>query len=182
MPVVPELIVRERADADLDACVAAMAEVHAADQYPTNWPADPGGWLTPDGLLGSWVAESGSAILGHVILQQGHGASAVPAVVEAAGVQPQDLASIARLFVVPAARRQGVAAALLDVVAAAAARRDLRLALDVVAHAPAAVAFYERAGWRRVSSETAPWTHPDGGEVTLHYYLAPDRVPSARSL
>jgi hypothetical protein len=74
-----------------------------------------------------------------------------------------------------------VAAALLDVVAAAAARRGLRLALDVVAHAPAAVAFYERAGWRRVSSEIAPWTQPDGGEVTLHYYLAPDHVPSGRS-
>nr|WP_042191202.1 GNAT family N-acetyltransferase [Kibdelosporangium sp. MJ126-NF4]CEL19913.1 hypothetical protein [Kibdelosporangium sp. MJ126-NF4]CTQ97137.1 hypothetical protein [Kibdelosporangium sp. MJ126-NF4] len=169
----PELIIRPRVDDDLDACVAAMAEVHATDQYPTNWPADPGKWLTPEGSLGTWVAESGSAIVGHVALQQGAGAGSVPAVVEAAGVEPERLASVARLLVVPAARRQGVAAALMDAVGEEAARRGLRLALDVVDHAPAAVAFYERTGWRRVASETAPWTRPDGSEFVKHYYLAP---------
>lgn len=50
-----------------------------ADRYPTNWSTDPGRWLTPDGLLASWVAE-------------------------AAGVVPERLASITRLFVVPTAR------------------------------------------------------------------------------
>lgn len=165
------MIIRERTDDDLDACVTAMAEVHATDRYPTNWPADPAGWLSPAGLIGSWVAETGAAIVGHVALQNGEGVSSVPAVVAAAGTER--LASVARLFVVPAARRQRVAGALLDAAAEEATRRGLGLALDVVDHAPAAVAFYERAGWRRVASEIASWRQPNGDEVVTHYYLAP---------
>ncbi|ONI71215.1 hypothetical protein ALI144C_47065 [Actinosynnema sp. ALI-1.44] len=165
------MIIRPRVDSDLDACVSAMAEVHSTDQYPTNWPDNPIRWLTPDGLLASWVAESDGAIVGHVALQHGHGASTVPAVIEAAGVEPAALASVARLLVVPAVRRQGVAAALMDALGEEAARRGLRLALDTVGHAPAAMAFYERTGWRRVVSETAPWTRPDGSAVIKHYYL-----------
>ncbi|MBE1464926.1 GNAT family N-acetyltransferase [Kibdelosporangium phytohabitans] len=173
------MIIRERTADDVDACVKAVAEVHAADRYPTNWPAEPAGWLNPDGLVGSWVAESDGVVLGHVALQQGHGPCAVPAVLDAAGVEPARLAAVARLFVVPAARRQGVAAALMDAVGEEAAQRGLRLVLDTVGHAPAALAFYERTGWRRVLSQTASWTRPGGGEVTMHYYLGPDRVETA---
>src|SRR5262252_10413952 len=53
---------------DLDGCVALLARVHAADGYPVHWPEDPGRWLTPDELLGAWVAWRSGALAGHVCL------------------------------------------------------------------------------------------------------------------
>ena len=34
----PSLCVRPRADGDVEECVRVLAEVHARDGYPVNWP------------------------------------------------------------------------------------------------------------------------------------------------
>jgi GNAT superfamily N-acetyltransferase len=79
-------------------------------------------------------------------------------------------AEVSRLFVVPAARRQGVASLLLETVMGVATANDLDLFLDVTDHLRDARALYQRAGFRLMSTTEADWTTPDGGPVTLHRY------------
>jgi hypothetical protein len=62
---------RQRADGDVAECVRVLAEVHACDGYPVNWPDQPGEWLSGGPLLGSWVAELEGGLVGHVSLSQG---------------------------------------------------------------------------------------------------------------
>ncbi len=42
-------MLRLRRPGDLPECVAALAEVHREDGYPTRWPAQPAAWLSPAG-------------------------------------------------------------------------------------------------------------------------------------
>ncbi|WP_405734694.1 GNAT family N-acetyltransferase [Streptomyces sp. NBC_01537] len=153
-----EVRVRPRRDDDMPACVEALSAVHRTDAYPVNWPADPGRWLTPDGLLEAWVAVAGPEVFGHV------------AITCAAAGQS---ASVARLFVTSQARRRGVAGALLDAARASAVARGLRLVLEVEDGGRAAIAFYERRGWRRVGTAESDWTTADGRTALMHTYAAP---------
>ncbi|MGR6913881.1 GNAT family N-acetyltransferase [[Actinomadura] parvosata] len=147
--------IRPRTPADLPACVEALAAVQAADRYPVNWPADPGAWLTPDGMTTAWIATEpdaapGQAVLGHVAITR-------------------DL-ELTRLFVTPAARGRGVAARLLET---ARASTPLPLKLEVSSEGRAAIGLYERLGWRRVGSSRATWLNAAGEPALLHHYVSP---------
>ena len=149
--------IRNRDEADLSECVEALRTVYQASGYPTNWPADPAQWLRPSRALQAWVAVTDDMpVAGHVILRQSPAA--------------ERSAEVSRLFVVPAARRQGVASALLQAAMRSAAENDLGLFLDITDHLRAARALYERAGFRLVSTAQADWTTQDGRPVTLHRY------------
>jgi GNAT superfamily N-acetyltransferase len=185
------ICVRDREAADLDQCVAALAAVHQTSGYPTNWPGDPARWLTPSGILRAWIAASGELpVAGHVILREAAaGAPAGPAEAGPASAGPGParpvvarpvvarpvaagpVAEVSRLFVVPAARRQGVARMLLQEAADWAAASGLDLVLEVTDHLRAARALYEQTGFRLVSTAQADWTTPDGQPVTLHHYV-----------
>jgi len=150
-------VIRDRADADLGACVAALRGVYETSGYPTNWPADPPGWLRPTGILRAWVATTGDIpVAGHVILMR--------------PLAGERSAEVSRLFVVPAARRLGVGSALLEAVMGEADANGLDLFLDVTDHLRDARALYQRVGFRLMSTTVADWTAPDGGPVTLHRY------------
>jgi ribosomal protein S18 acetylase RimI-like enzyme len=156
----PVIRIRARQAADVRLCVGLLAKVHRTSGYPTNWPDDPAGWLTPAGMVGAWVAASDELpVVGHVVLRQ------LP--VDSAG---QAVAEVSRLFVAPSARRQGVAQALLDQAKhwATANRHDL--VLEVTDNLQAAQALYQRAGFRRSTTEQADWTTPAGHPVTLYKY------------
>ncbi|TMR30037.1 GNAT family N-acetyltransferase [Nonomuraea zeae] len=139
----------------MDACVEALAQVQAADRYPVDWPDDPAGWLTPGDGLRAWIAVEAGAVLGHVALTP-------------------DM-EVTRLFVVPAARGRGLAALLLDAVRAAV---PVPLKLEVSSEGLAAIAFYERSGWRRVGSSRAGWLNAAGEPALVHHYVSP---PGRRS-
>ncbi|MEV7405280.1 GNAT family N-acetyltransferase [Streptomyces sp. NPDC091267] len=160
--------IRRRRDGDMKACIEALATVHEADRYPAQWPAGPGRWLTPDGMLDAWVAVAGPGVLGHVGLTRTGVVTAAQA-----GLPPDELVSVTRLFATATARRRGVARALIAAVTAAAAAEGRRLVLEVEDGSGAAVALYERAGWRRVGSRSGGWTTADGGTALMHTYLAP---------
>jgi GNAT superfamily N-acetyltransferase len=152
--------VRVREPGDLVSCVEALARVHATSGYPTNWPADPPRWLTPSGLIEAWVAGTKETpVAGHAIV------SKLP---EPAG----DRAAVefGRLFVDPAARRQGVAQVLIQHAKDWAASRDLDLMLWVTDQLTPAQKLYTSAGFTRTGTEVASWTSPDGGPVTVHRY------------
>ena len=165
------MAVRARVDSDLDECARLLEEVHQLDGYPTFWPADAAGWLSPKGMLGAWVAEDGGRVVGHVALAEvepGHGADAWS---DATGLLPAALASTTRLFVGEASRGAGVGSALLGQACAAAAQCGLRPVLDVVETNRDAIRLYERHGWRRVHSE--PWAAARDERLLLHYYVGP---------
>lgn len=92
--------VRPRTATDLATCVRVLADVHRADGYPMAWPADPSSWLSPDGVQGAWVAESGGTPVGHAVVT-GPGDDARPAA--------DRLVALSRLFVAPHRRGDGVA-------------------------------------------------------------------------
>jgi GNAT superfamily N-acetyltransferase len=161
---------RRTEPADLDGCVAMLRRVHEINGYPSRWPADPGPWLTPAGQVAAWVAEVDGQLAGHVGLVQG---VPTPCLLRATGRDPGELGGIVRLFVDPAARRQGLARGLLDVAAAHARASDLVPVLDAVADSAPAIALYERAGWRLAGTETATWVTPAGLVPTLRCYVGP---------
>jgi GNAT superfamily N-acetyltransferase len=168
------MVIRARRRDDIGACVALLADVHAADGYPMYWPADPPNWLAPDNMLAAWVAEHEHALLGHVALCSAVGESAAPLWSAAYGLAPEHIAAVARLFVSPSARGRGLGAALLAKACAEARARGLRPALEVLDHDRGAIALYERTGWRRVASAPTPWALASGGQAVLHYYIAPE--------
>lgn len=171
-PAGSAVTIRPRQPADLAACAAILAEVHAVDHYPTRWPADPTAWLSPRGLLGAWVASSADIVIGHVGLVP-VADPAEPHVLAATGRSRSRLASISRLFVGASARGTGAGAALLSTAATAAVERDLQPVLDVVTESASAIALYERQGWQRVAVGPAHWRNAAGEHPNVAYYIKP---------
>jgi GNAT superfamily N-acetyltransferase len=167
--------VRLRLPKDLPACGRVLAAVHAADGYPSRWPADTAAWLTPPGLAAAWVAEHASVIVGHVGMVQGVDDPVVSAITGA----PDRLASLTRLFVDPVARGRKLGASLLDAVQGYATTQGLRLMLDVVDDGGPAIALYDQLGWRVVDHRIADWTTPGGRRLPVLVYVAPDGAPPA---
>ncbi|TDU89042.1 acetyltransferase (GNAT) family protein [Kribbella voronezhensis] len=137
--------IRPRTDADLDRCTAFLRTVHDKAGYPINWPDDPRGWLTPPGALGCWVITVGGRVAGHVAVTRGEPGQAL----------------VERLFVDPAETGAGLGRRLLDHCLAVATEHDLDLSLEVAENCHAAIALYERAGWRETRRTPIGW----GGAV-----------------
>jgi len=167
-------VIRPRGGPALPACVAALRQVHEADGYPAVWPRDPIRFLTPSRTHGAWVAESAAGITAHGALCGADDvAPAAGELAAAVGVPEDRLLVIARLFVVPAARRTGTGRALLTHLVAEARAANAHPVLDVVAGSTPAVTLYESAGWRRITTLKATWTDATGANPALHYYVAP---------
>jgi ribosomal protein S18 acetylase RimI-like enzyme len=77
---------------------------------------------------------------------------------------------VSRLFVAPAARAHRAGAALLDQAVHAARDLGCRPLLDVRSANTAAIALYERRGWRLLGSTEAVW---GADRVTILSYAAP---------
>lgn len=171
MADVSTLEIRPRRAADVASCVEALAAVHASDRYPSVWPADPVGFLSPSDVLAAWVAVADDTIVGQVLLRDGRGERAEFA--DADVDLPHRLASVSRLFVAPVGRGRGAAARLLAA-GVAWAERDDRTAILSVVDGEAAVGFYERLGWRLLTSRPAGWRRGDGSTPTMRYYRQPN--------
>jgi len=167
--------VRERTAADIGGCVTLLRTVYERDRYPAVWLPDAPDWLTPQPLIAAWVADRDEVILGHVALSGVDNSSVHHAMVTHGSIAR--LAEIKRLFVDPAARRAGIATALLETAARFAAGQGLYPVLEVAAHVPAAVRFYERNGWRRIGTSTAGWTLASGEHPLLYHYEWIDSLP-----
>jgi len=163
------MLVRPWQPADLPACVDARAAVHRQDGYPTRWPENPSGWVTPPSLLAAWVAVHDGAPLGHLALVAGVKDDQLgPAV----GRPSSAMATVSRLFVHPAHRRLGAGEALLRAAMARAAGSDLALVLDVVDESrSAAIGLYERLGGQMMGFQAATWLTPSGDRPRLRLYV-----------
>ncbi|MFH9349453.1 GNAT family N-acetyltransferase [Kitasatospora sp. NPDC017646] len=164
--------VRRRRAADLADCVRALADVHAADGYPTEWPERPAAWLTPDGLLAAWVAEADGRIAGHIgLVRSTPGDMAPGRWSRRTGGRPELTAVIGRLYVAPAARGRAAGALLMECAVAHARVLGLHPVLDVLATDTAALALYRRLGWTPLGSGEQRWD--SGRTVVVHCFAAP---------
>lgn len=143
-------MIRTRTDLDLPDCVAVLARVHELDGFPKHWPEDAAGWLAPPDMVRAWVYTVDGAIVGHAMVRLPRGGGH----------------TFNRLFVAPRGRGAGAGKALVDKAARWASGQGIGLGLEVNAEQTAAVALYERTGWRRVSTGPAAWD----SEVTVHHY------------
>ena len=137
----------------MDACVSLLASVHQIDGYPSPWPRDPGAWLAGPDLVFAWVAELERGVAGHVALTRS--------------------GTVTRLMVAPWARRRALATRLLELASERATALAVPASLDVVQGRRAAVALYERAGWRCAG------LHVDAAGRRLYRYLAPGYAATA---
>ncbi|MDV6275917.1 GNAT family N-acetyltransferase [Rhodococcus erythropolis] len=157
------MIVRERVDDDLDACVDVLARVHECDGYPNTWPQNPRRWLSSPTVVKAWVGESDGCVVGHVAVDSEVGGAPATA----------GSTAVSRLFVHPRVRGNGLSGALLDAVTDFAAESQLALVLDVVDDALPAIALYERRGWVYVDERLADWTRADGVRPVERRYRLP---------
>jgi GNAT superfamily N-acetyltransferase len=162
--------IRPRAPEDMPECVAVLRRVHEMNGYPSRWPRDPAGWLTPTGLEAAWVAVDDDSIVGQAVLVRGVNTSCL---MRATGRDASELGLVARLYVDPAARRAGRARALLETATSYAVAHGLQPVLDVVDDSQAAIALYEGAGWQLAGKEMATWTTPAGIRPKVRWYVWP---------
>jgi GNAT superfamily N-acetyltransferase len=166
--------VRARTVEDLDALVRLARRVHRHDGYPPRRPGDLRAFVAGDDAVAAWVAVVSGRIVGHVALHRTSSPEVMALARSATGCAAGELAVVARLLTDPAARRQGVGAALLAVATQGSVARGRRPILDVATHFDAAIALYERAGWERVGTVTV--AVPGDEPLDEHVYLGPAGV------
>ena len=159
------MLVRRRRDDDLPELVSVLREVHESDGYPVRASAAQPWFLRIEPGALAWVADVEGHAVGHVVMTPA-GADMVPAPLT------DDVAAYAvvgRLFVAAAARASGCGRALLDTACAAARSAGWSPVLEVV-EGSAAVGWYERLGWRQVTSVRSVWTDDCGAHRVLRWY------------
>lgn len=166
--------IRPRRPEDLPPAAAVLTAVHALDGYPVEGVERGEAWLTPSGvLLRAWVAELDGRVVGHVVVNRPARDAAVTLWLDAhPDADPERTVTLSRLFVLPEARRQGIAEALVHAATTYARDHGLCLLLDVLAKDTAAERLYERLGWRRFG--TAVHTYAGGTRsIGAACYVAP---------
>ncbi len=123
---------------------------HVVDDYPKWWPEDPEAFIVSPRELGAWVAEDDSMVVGHVALHTPADDPTFEQVRRATGRDAAAVAVVARLFSSPDVRGRGIGWALLTGAEQAAHAVGRLPVLDVGKALTAAIALYDRAGWRRV--------------------------------
>ena len=164
--------IRPKADSDEPACLALLREVHRSDGYPRYLPDDSQRFITPPYESAAWVADDDGQVVGHVGLHHAAVDPTLMAAQRATGLEPDQLAVVARLLVAPRARRAGLGRALLETAATHARSKGQRAVLDVVQDAAAPIALYEATGWTRL--EPLKLNFADGTSLDLWVYLGPE--------
>jgi GNAT superfamily N-acetyltransferase len=145
-------LIRLRQETDIAAAAVGLAQVHALDGYPVEGVSQPEAWLTPPGMIASWVAEISGTLAGHVLISRPKGEEAVSLWLNQSHDAEEKVAVLARLFVLPQARKRSVGEKLLAEAVSYANRHGIRLVLDVLLKDAAAIRLYERSGWKRIGS------------------------------
>jgi ribosomal protein S18 acetylase RimI-like enzyme len=156
------ITVRERTVADLPVLARVLEAQQPVTGYPQRWPLP---WpveqfLVRPGELGAWVAELGSAVVGHVSVTTPDAGAESDGWVAGSGRPREELAAVSVLFVDHTTSGRGVGTALLDHAVGFIRDAGLLPVLDVVQETNRAVQLYRRHGWK-VVGEARPWWLPD---------------------
>ena len=165
------MLVRDRTEADIDACVALTRLVHLSDGYPTFLPDDLPGFIKAPEALRAWVADEDGEVAGHVVLNPKSSAPVMELASKTLGLPASRLCVVARLLVSPGHRRRGLGRCLLETASREAHERGLWPILDAVTTHEAAIALYDSCGWVRAGIVAVRWgDHPEVEELV---YLGP---------
>ena len=170
------MLIRTKAPADDEACVAVMERTHALDGYPRYWPAKPDRFLRARGETDAWVAEIDGRVVGQAALHRPDGEPVLALAQEATGLGVDRLAVLARLLVHPDVRGRGVGRRLVQTATARAHATGRRPVLDVLQSTPAPIRLYESEGWSRLgptSLDLRPFGYGDVPPLELWVYLGP---------
>jgi GNAT superfamily N-acetyltransferase len=170
---------RARTDDDLDECERLARAVHRADGYPPRCANDLRAFISAPGALGAWVLESDMGIVGHVVLLPATSREVMALACEVTERSADQLCVVARLFVAPSARGQGLGSRLLAAAADAGLARGRWPILDVAAHLRTAIQMYEKAGWGCAGPVTVEFPGEEPLEELVYVSPAPDGVPVA---
>jgi ribosomal protein S18 acetylase RimI-like enzyme len=164
--------IRRRRTGDVSEAAHVLVEVHRTDGYPVEGVEHSEAWLFPLGLRRAWVAETGGRIVGHVAVSESADDEVAALWHIATPAEQRPLATLARLFVLPTARRRAAGERLVQTATAYAHQHGLRLVLDVMVKDTAAIRLYQRLGWQ----EFGTVVHPVPGRrgVDAACYVAPD--------
>ncbi len=168
MPV----LVRVRADSDLDACEQLCLDVHERDSYPQRLPGDLRRFIAWPGAICAWVAEVDGVLAGHVALHASGSPEVMDLTTRVTGQPPERFGVIARLLVSPRTRRTGVGRGLLFAATDYAVALGLAPMLEVTTDLQPAIDLYEACGWLRVGRVAVRW-RSTGDVVDEYAYLAP---------
>lgn len=163
--------IRPRRLCDIPGAAKALVEVHATDGYPVEGVADPEGWLRSNDLIEAWVAERDGRIVGHVAIFRPSGEDAVDLYQRQFNGSVEDVAVLARLFVVREACRNAVGERLLKAATQHAADSGKRLVLDVMTKDQAAIRLYKRLGWQPFGS--ADHRYGEGHQTSALCFVSP---------
>ena len=166
--------IRPRHDSDVVRLCELVRVVHAVDGYPVLLQDDVRSFVVTENCLAAWVAELHGEVVGHIALHTVWSDEVAELAAATLTRSREELTSVSRLFVDPAYRRGGMAALLLDAAVRDASDRGTWPVLDVVTTYDAAIALYERMGWRRLGTIAYPM--PNGQPIDEHVYAAPERV------
>lgn len=158
------LVIRPRLESDIPRAAAGLVEVHATDGYPVEGVSQPKIWLTPPGLLKAWVAEIAGKVVGHVAVSRSNDEEAVSLWLNQSRSNADKVAVLARLFVVPEARKRAVGERLMRAAVGYAQDNGIRLVLDVMTKDAAAIRLYTRLGWTKLGD--AIHTFGEGRQAT----------------
>ncbi|MGW4752214.1 GNAT family N-acetyltransferase [Streptomyces chartreusis] len=165
------VIIRPFENDDLPGAAAALIDVHSTDGYPVEGVDQPEAWLRSADVIAAWVGEVDGSIVGHVAIMRPHGEDAVSLWMQQSGDQEDQIAVLARLFVVKAARKHAVGERLTQAAMSYGSEQGIRLVLDVMTKDAAAMRLYERLGWREIGR--APHHYGNGQSIDAVCYVAP---------
>jgi GNAT superfamily N-acetyltransferase len=170
------VLVRLRTEADEDECLRLAEAVRLADGYPAHVAGSLRDFLVSQDAICAWVAVAGEEIVGYVALHR-RSSDAVVALASGQLDRPANrLGVVARLFVAPDSRRQGLGRLLLSTAEQEALARGLRPVLDVVITHRKAIQLYETCGWVRAGAVTSRLC--DGTELEEIVYFGPHPGPA----
>nr|WP_202477602.1 GNAT family N-acetyltransferase [Streptomyces sp. SID5470] len=150
---------------------SALVEVHTTDGYPVEGVDHPEEWLRSTDVIAAWVGQLDGTTVGHVAIMRPRGEDAVSLWMQQSGDREDQVAVLARLFVVKEARKHAVGERLMQAAMSYGSEHGLRLVLDVMTKDSAAIRLYERLGWREIGR--APHHYGNGQSIDAVCYVAP---------
>ncbi|EKA62379.1 acetyltransferase [Janibacter hoylei PVAS-1] len=144
--------------ADYEELADVLVAVNKRDGYPVEGVDSPLAWLDLPDAIGQWTALLDGRPRGHAALLQPKSTDEVVGlVVDKQGVSMTQLAVLARLFVDPRVRGQGIGEALLKAAEDSARSLGLTLVLEVLAKDKSAMNLYLRNGWKVIGESDHVW-------------------------
>ena len=175
MGALDQVVVRERTDADLPVLVDVLSAQQPHSGYPQRWPLPypVEQFLARASEERAWVAEVDGVVAGHVAVTRVEPGDEAQIWSGGAARPPEELRTVAVLFVDHRLAGRGVGSALLEKAVEAIRAQGHTPVLDVVQETAAAVRLYRRRGWQ-VVGEGRPWWLPSDHLPVLFMVLPDD--------